>query len=190
MKALRLTALLIPVTLAGCLLTTGQFNIDVDLDDAFVTGTAVDRELVDMNTVDEYNDHKDDLVGLSDVAVVGTAQNFTGSPIEVEAWITREDTNYLTAATVRENAFKLWGPFALAGGETKRITWDDSAALFNATGRYVLQEELKGDGIFTVYFLNANAGLLTAKVGADAIQGGSDIELRNMSLILTIEGED
>ena len=84
---------------------------------------------------------------------------------------------------------KLWGPFPLAAGEEKRITWDDSAALFDPAGKSVVLNELKGDGVFTVYFLNANATILAAKVGGDKALG-SDLSLTNMSLILTIEGED
>jgi len=189
MKALRFTALLLPLTLAGCLLTTGQFNIDVDLDDAFFSGSGVDRELVDLNTNEDYVDHKDDLVGIADIAVVGDAENNTGSEIEVEAWITGADTDYSSAAEVRDEATKLWGPFTLAAGEEKKITLDDSAALFDPAGKYVLLEELKGDGIFTVYFLNANAGVKAAKVGGNEALG-SDVSLTNMKLILTIEGED
>ena len=190
MKALRFSALLLPVALAGCLLTTGQFNIDVDLEDAFVSGSGVDREYVDLNTNEDYVDHKDDLAGIADIAVVGTAQNFTGSDLDVEAWITGDETFYTTASQVRSNAVKLWGPFALAAGETKKITWDDSAALFNADGKSVVLNQLTGDGTFTVYFLNANTSVLAAKAESDAILGGSDIQLTELTLIMTIEGED
>ena len=51
--------------------------------------------------------------------------------------------------------------------ETRPITWDDSAALFNATGRYVLQEELKGDGIFTLYFLDADVPTLNRFIAGE-----------------------
>lgn len=190
MKALRYAALLIPVTLAGCLLSTGQFNIDVDLDDAFVSGASVEREYVDLNGNTDYTDHKDDLVGLADIAVVGTAQNSTGSELEVEAWITPDQTNHVTAAAVRADAIKLWGPFSIGANETKKITWDDSAALFNGNGKYVLLQELKGDGTFTVYFMNAGASIVSAKTVGDPKVDGSEISLTGMTLIMTIEGED
>lgn len=190
MKALRYAALLIPVTLAGCLLTTGQFNIDVDLDDAFVSGTSVEREYVDLNTNQDYTDHKDDVVGIADIAIIGTAQNFTGSDLGVEAWITADNTSYTTAAQVRAGAVKLWGPVALDSGESRKITWDESAGLFNGVGKYLLITQLKGDGTFTVYFLNAGTSIESAKTAGDPQVDGSEIELTGMTLIMTIEGED
>ncbi len=192
MKALRFAALLLPVTIAGCILTTGQFNIDVDLDDPITIDNddAYYAEVVDMNQNQDYVDHKDNLAGLADVALLGTVVNSGPAPIDVEVWISPDASKYSDADDVREGAYKLWGPFRVAANSDERITWDGSAALFNPTGRYVLQEELKGDGVFTIYALRSTDLILLSKAAPAAPAGFSGISLNDGKLVMTIEGEE
>jgi len=185
MKALRFAALLLPVALAGCLFSTGQFNIDVDLADMNVSGGQAHREYVDLNDNSDYVDHKDDLAGLADLAVIGTATNNTGSPLEFEVWITPNNTAHGTAAAVRTSGTRLWGPFDLAGGESHRVTWDESAALFTAVGKNIVINEMMGDGEFTLYVIRN-----TLPSAALPQLAGSDLSFTTVQLILTIEGED
>src|SRR6185295_9027187 len=91
MKNLRwiVPALLLAVATPGCVMGSAQFLIDFNLDN-FTTSTdsAVTREDVDLTTEGDYNDHKDDLKGLSDVAVLGKVTNNGASAIGVEVWMT------------------------------------------------------------------------------------------------------
>lgn len=154
MKNLRwiIPALLLAVATPGCVLVSGQFLIDFDLDNfAASTDTAVTREDVDLTTESDYNDHKEDLKGLADVAVLGKISNTGSTDIGIEVWMTAGPTTYTTPTQVTTNGTKLWGPFNLGAGVTKQVNWDDSAKLFSTGGKALLISEIKGDGQFTIY---------------------------------------
>ena len=71
MKNLRwiVPALAIALAAPGCVLVSGQFLIDFDLDEfTTTTESTVTHADVDLTTEEDYNDHKDELKGLSDVA--------------------------------------------------------------------------------------------------------------------------
>jgi hypothetical protein len=158
MKNLRwiVPALAIALAAPGCVLVSGQFLIDFELDDfTATTESAVTREDVDLTTEEDYNDHKEDLQSLSDVAVLGTVINTGSSAINVEVWMTAASTAYTTANEVEANATKLCGPFQVPGNSSKTVGWDESAALFTNTGKALLIQEIKGDGQFTVYAIAA-----------------------------------
>ena len=160
MKNLRwiVPALLLAFATPGCVLVSGQFLIDFDLDNFNAsTDSAVTREDVDLTTDDDYNDHKEDLKGLADVAVLGKITNLGSADIGVEVWMTPTPTTYSTPTEVTTNATKLWGPFNLAANATKQVAWDESAGLFTTGGKASLINEIKGDGQFTIYAI-ANAG--------------------------------
>ena len=148
-------ALAVVLAVSGCFLVSGQFLIDFELDDFDVTTSTVTREDVDLTTEEDYNDHKEDLKGLADVAVLGTINNTGDTAIGVEVWMTPTSTNYTTVNEVTTNGTKLWGPFNLAANSSKTVGWDESAALFDPTGKDVLIADIKKDGQFTVYALSA-----------------------------------
>ena len=139
----------------GCVLTSGQIRIAFDLDDfTTTTNTGLTAQTIDLNTESEYKDNKDKLKDLSDFAVLGEITNNLGAPINVEIWMTPTTTNYGTAAEViasGSGAIRVWGPFSLAGNTTKKIGWDESAALFTSAGKTALLSEAKGDGQFQLY---------------------------------------
>jgi hypothetical protein len=160
MKNLRwmVPALLLAVAAPGCVLVSGQFLIDFELDNfSASTDTAVTREDVDLTTEEDYNDHKEDLKGLADVAVLGKITNTGGTDIGVEVWMTGAPTTYTTPTEVTTNGTKLWGTFNLAAGASEQVSWDESAELFSAAGKALLISEIKGDGQFTIYAIG-NAG--------------------------------
>ena len=162
MKNLRwiVPALAIALAAPGCVLVSGQFLIDYDLDDfTTTTESAVTHADIDLTTEEDYNDHKEELKGLSDVAVLGTLTNTGDAPINVEVYMTTTiPTSPLTTADeVRNNATKLWGPFQVAANSSKTVDWDTSAGLFINTGKAVLVNEIKGDGQFALYAIAAEA---------------------------------
>ena len=160
MKSLRwiVPALAIALAAPGCVLVSGQFLIDFELDDfTATTETAVTREDVDLTTEEDYNDHKEELQSLSDVAVLGTLENTGDTAINVEVWMTAAPSAYTTATEVKDNATKLWGPFQVAANSSKTVDWDESADLFTNAGKALLIQEIKDDGQFTIYAIAAEA---------------------------------
>jgi len=143
---------------AGCILTSGQIQIDFDLPS--FTGnsvTGIAGTSIDLNTEKEYKDNKDKLKDLTDLAVLGKFTNNSATPVNVEVWMTPAQTSYLTAAGLAGDAtkIKVWGPFSVAGNATKTIDWNASAQLFTVAGKAALLNEAKGDGSFTLYAVGA-----------------------------------
>ena len=159
MKNMRLilpSLLLAALTASGCFLTSGQFTVSTDLDDPLtIAGTGVlVSQRIDLNTESDYKDHKNDLKYLVDCAFLGTFKNnSTTTGLSVEVWITPGLTSYTTETQLNGDAtrVKVWGPLTLAANESKKIGWDESAALFTKAGKQTLLTEVKGDGSFTVY---------------------------------------
>lgn len=153
------TLVLAALLAAGCILVSGQFIVSYDLPDPVTISSPADvqRANVDLNTVSTYRDHKSDLKGLSDVAILGEFTNTGDVPVSVELWMTPALTDLGDAASVitAPGAVKVWGPLRLAVDATTKITWDQSAALFQS-GKTALLTEIKGDGVFTLYALGAS----------------------------------
>ena len=154
MRVARWIPLLGVLPLVGCLLS-GQFVVAFDLQDPIdiPSPAAVIPIPIDLNTESVYNDHKQDISGIVDAALLGEIENVGPSTIDVEFVMTPESTNYTTANQVRSDpaAVRVWGPFQLEPGQRRSIGWDQSAKLFS--GRQALIGEIKGDGKFTLYAL-------------------------------------
>jgi hypothetical protein len=111
-------------------------------------------EQIDLNTESTYKDHKSDLKDLVDCAFLGTFKNnSTTTALSIEVWMTPGLTSHATEAQLNLDAtrVKVWGPLTLAANESKKVGWDESAALFTKAGKAALVTEVKGDGSFTVY---------------------------------------
>lgn len=163
-----LFALVAALPLAGCIVTSGQFLISVDLLDGSpvaVTNPGVVPLPVDLTTDETYNDYKENLEAIADVALLGEVTNAGASAASIEFYMTRDATTYLTASQVLADptVVKVWGVLTAAPGETKRINWDDSAGLF--AGRQALLEEVQGDGQFTLYGIGTSGATATISDG-------------------------
>lgn len=154
MKAIKMIvpALVFTLAAAGCILVSGQFLIDFDLPNfqAQIDSNIVKQD-VDLNTIDDYNDHKEDLKAIADLAVLGKVTNNGGGAVGVEVWMTAAPSNLATTTEISNQAVKLWGPFVVLAGATKTVDWNESASLFTAAGKALLLNEVKGDGQFTLY---------------------------------------
>lgn len=177
MKTLRYVLPLIAlagVLASGCILVSAQVLASYDLPDPLVVtnvANVVDVD-VDLNEISEYDDNKDKLKDVSDLAFLGKFEN-TGAAVNVEVWMTPAFSSWTTPGEVDADptAVKLWGPFSLAAGpSTKTITWSEAASLFTPAGKTALIKEVKGDGQFTLYCIGA-AGTytFTVKNGALAV---------------------
>lgn len=159
---------------AGCMLTSGQFVATYNLPDPLrvnseISFTGTD---VDLNTISDYKDHKNDLKRVEDLSLVGNFTNNTATPAQVEVWIVPDASKLtLTPQELQANGTRLWGPLTVAGNATEKVDWDRSAALF--VGRQALIDEVKGDGHFALYVVangtfdvSVTKGSLIVVVGA------------------------
>lgn len=175
MKMLRTTVpvlALAALAAAGCFLVSGQFVVSYNLPSpvTFNTTGTFQGELVDLNTISDYSDHKTELKRVDDLALVGKFTNNGASSVQVEAWIAPNATSDPTAPVV--GAVKLWGPLTVASGATVNVDWNQSSSLF--VGRQTLIDEIKGDGVFGLYLTAASSpynvtvtdGALIAVIGA------------------------
>jgi hypothetical protein len=140
----------------GCLVTSAQVLAHFGLPDPLTVAgpAAVVGVDVDLSTVPEYEDHKDELKDLVDLALLGRFRN-VGPATALEVWMTPGFTSHTQASQVTgdPSAVRVWGPFALpAGPSTTAISWTQAAALFGA-GKGALVGQIKGDGQFTLYVL-------------------------------------
>ncbi len=142
---------------AGCFLISGQFSVVFEFDTPIQvnTATTVTGQLVDLSTVDEYNDNRDKIDTVSDLALLGQFTN-NGPATTVEVWMVASPGAMLTTdSAIRAAGQRIWGPFTLGAGETRSIGWDQSAQLF--VGRAALVSEIKGDGEFALYAIGSSA---------------------------------
>ena len=76
----------------GCIITSAQVLTHFSLPNPvhIVSGTADHSELipVDLTTLSDYNDHKEDLKGLTDLAILGKFTNVSGPAGGVNVYIT------------------------------------------------------------------------------------------------------
>ena len=151
-----LPALLIAFAAPGCILTSGQVLIDFDLGNINVTSpTGLVGEQIDLNTNDDYEEHKDKLKNIVDFAILGKINNTGSTELMPEVWITSDLTNYTTDTDVKTNGIKLWGGILVPAGGSANVDWNTSAALFTAAGKAMILAEAKGDGNFTLYVMGA-----------------------------------
>lgn len=147
-------ALALGLTAPGCILTSGQIQINFALPSFTAnSATGIDGTTIDLNTESEYQDNKDKLKDLSDLAVLGKFTNNSSQAVNVTVWMTTTPSNHLTEVALMSDPSRvqLWGPFQVAGNATTVIDWNRSAQLFTVAGKAALLSEAKGDGNFSIY---------------------------------------
>src|SRR4029450_13364134 len=99
MKSLRwlILGLGLGLLASGCILTSGQIQINFDLNDASITSTGLVAAPITLSTEEEYTDNKDKLKALSDLALLGMITNNTALPLDVEVWFPPAVTNHAPA---------------------------------------------------------------------------------------------
>ena len=152
----------------ACAPLSGQFIADYDLGDVSGVpqsgsqdgqGLLLQFRHIDLATESEYEDHKDELKGLADLAVVGTLTNTGAGALGLELWVTPGNSGALGTVdeVIAAGGVRLWGPMNLAAGASNAIGWDESAALFVDAGKQMLLDQAKGDGEFTLYLVGNNS---------------------------------
>ncbi|HZI89559.1 MAG TPA: hypothetical protein VFD83_03805 [Candidatus Polarisedimenticolia bacterium] len=161
----------------GCILTSGQIQIDFDLPNFTAnSATGIDGTTIDLNSESEYQDNKEKLKDLSDLAVLGKFTNNSATAVNVTVWMTTTPSSHLTETALMNDPTRvqLWGPFQVAGSTTTTIDWNRSAQLFTVAGKAALLSEAKGDGNFSIYAVGPGGGVY-------------DFSVENGSLVLVID---
>ncbi len=142
----------------GCFLTSAQIFAHFDLPNPVTVDSQThpfERVAADLNQIQQYRAQKSKLMGLSDIAVVGTFTNLSGPAGTIEVWITPGPTNFSTVAQVKSGAVRLWGPESIGaagtGAAVVTLTRQNSDNLFTAAGKSILINQAKGNGMFTLY---------------------------------------
>lgn len=180
MKSLRwlILGLGIGILASGCILTSAQIQLDFAVDDGTVTSTGLVAAPIKLSDEDEYNEHKEDIKNISDLAFLGKFTNNTSNAFSVEVWMvpTLQTVPYTTETELKADptAVKIWGNFALAPNQTKQIDWNESAHLFTKAGKDAIFNEAKnGDGDFTLYAIGS--------------AGTYDFDIKNGALVLVLD---
>lgn len=139
----------------GCVLTSGQFLVQVDLGDVTVNvvnaTTLLDGYYVDLTTNGTWKDHKGDIKSIEDLALVGDIHNSGASSVTMSAYLLDGNPGPQPAGNVIATGIRVWGPITVAAGATEHVDWDRSSALFGADGKAALLDRVKGTGQFTLY---------------------------------------
>ena len=156
-----------PLVATGCWLTSAQVLVTYELPTLIniaSVSNSLHTEAIDLHTIEDYEEHKDEIDGVNDLAILGSFENVLGDAATVEIWITGDHTRtFANAADVMANGgVRLWGPVtvgpASGPGSFVQLSWDDSAALFDPAGERILVDEAKGDGRFAVHIIGQSAG--------------------------------
>ena len=139
----------------GCFLTTGQYVVNYLLPTPFLVSGGSGSVNVDLNTISDYSDHKNDLKAVEDLAITGDFHNTGSTAVTVSVSI---------APTFSGTSVPLWGPLSIAAGGTEHVDWNRSSGLFH--GRQALIDEIKGDGKFRLDVTSSNALNVTLTNGA------------------------
>ncbi len=124
-KTLALTALLIATLIIGCGIITGTFTIVYEVE-GLISSTEADLqyESIDLNTIDDYQKHKDKIKSVDHVAVVGTVFNWGNTPVSGEIWLAYDST-YTRPDTVRHYGTRVFVSPVIEPGELLEIEWED-----------------------------------------------------------------
>jgi len=124
-KTLALTALLIAAFIVACGIATGTFTIVYEIDDT-ISSTQADLqyEAVDLNTIEDYQEHQDLIQSVDHIAIVGTVLNYGNTPVSGEVWLAYTDT-LDTPAEVRSVGTRVFVSPVIPPGGSLEIDWQD-----------------------------------------------------------------
>jgi hypothetical protein len=134
-KILILAALLILSLVIACGLVSGSFTFGYEVEGTITSSNAsLEFEYVDLTTIDDYNDHRDDLYSLDNVAIVGIFENTGPDPFSGEVWLAYDSVYAAYGAdgpdSVRANATRIFTtPVPIPAGILLEINWEDGLSV-------------------------------------------------------------
>ena len=150
---LALSALLAAVLAIGCGIATGTFSFVVEIDGTIASNQAsLEWEHIDLTIIEYYNDHKDKIKSVDQVAMVGSIAN-NGPDVSGEIWLAY-DTTYSTPAEVRANSTRIFVSSVIPSGDTLIVNWSDGLAFIE---NFAAVQDAIELGDFVLYGLGDNS---------------------------------
>lgn len=154
-----LAALLAVSLVVGCGIATGSFTFVYEIDDLIESTHAnLDFEYVDLTTIEDYEDHQENLHSLDNVAIVGTILNNGPGMASGEAWLAY-DTSYAQYGTdgpdsVRANGTRIYVSPGIPVGIELVVDWEDGLSYIENFSE--IQTAVLDSGYFVIYGLGDN----------------------------------
>ena len=122
-----LAALLAAALMTACGIATGSFTFGYELNGPIDSSNAtLDKETIDLTTVEDYNDHKDQIKSVDNVALVGKVYNTGNTAVSGEVWLVAfPDSNYTDPDTVRHYGTRIFVSPVIAPSDSLIIDWDN-----------------------------------------------------------------
>ena len=146
-KLLIVLALLVPVVIAGCI-ASGTIVLVFDVEGFGSSNATLDRRNINLADNGDYDDHKDNLKSVDAITLAGFIVNHGTSDVSAEAWIS-DDSTLTTVGDIQNNGTLIFVSPTIPAGDTLFLTWSDGMQYMRNIG--VLEDEIKDDGVFTMY---------------------------------------
>lgn len=148
---LKLTIPLVVVFIVGCGIGTGTFTFTYEIDDTIVSSNAtLDKINIDLTTESTYEDYKDKIKSVDQVAVVGlVVNNHSLVTVSGEVWLAYNGS-YTDPEVVKDNGVRIFISPEIDPGEQLSINWEDGLAYIENFSD--LQDAIK-TGNFWIYGL-------------------------------------
>ncbi|HBC46833.1 MAG TPA: hypothetical protein DEO84_09365 [candidate division Zixibacteria bacterium] len=162
-------ALLLPIIIAGCVLTTGTKVFSIELSGWTNIPSQMQWRYIDVaDESSDYDDNKDKIKSVDEVVLVGDIINTSAGDAHSTIYIS--DNLYSTASQVETagNSTVVFESPTITAGDSLHINWSD--ALAHIQNLPELKNQLLGDGQFYVYSIQSN---------------GSSVRY-NLSMLITI----
>jgi predicted RNA-binding protein with RPS1 domain len=179
MRTSRRLLLVLPLPLLalvwGCFIVSGQITFVENFGNAVATqDSTVGFIGIDLNTVKDYEDHRDKIRSVETVGFQVEVTNLRDDlPATAEVYLSMENLGDPTAAEVQQQAVRVFSAAGdpVAPRTTRVIDFEESQAYMENFG--ALQDAVR-EGVFNVYFIAA---------------GGTSVAYRSLSLVVTINAE-
>jgi len=145
-------ALLIPVVIAGCILS-GTMVFHFNLTGGWISNGSLQTRHVDLSENSDFNDNKDKLKSIDAIVIVGDVINLGSEDLTAQVYIS--DNQYTTPAQVEANATRIFVSPSVPANDTLHLDWTDG--LSHMENLSAIEDQVKGDGQFYVYAISSSA---------------------------------
>lgn len=152
---LALAALLTVSLIIGCGIATGSFTFGYELDGPISSTNAnLEWESIDLTTIDDYNDHKDKIKSVDNIALVGVVHNLGNTAVSGEVWLAYDSTygdyGNNSPDTVRAHGTRIFVSPVIPTSDSLVIDWEEGLSYIENFAEVQAAVEL---GQFVLYGL-------------------------------------
>ena len=147
---------LLTLTIGCDQIATGTFVFSEEIDEEIQTSnTVIDMVAVDLTLNEDYMDHRDDIISVDEISIIGTFENMHSSnTASGEAWLAFYG-GHMTADEVRDDpdAFLVFVSPDIAPGTTFEIEWSEAPVYMRNVDDFA--DVIIEDGQFWIYGLGS-----------------------------------